>query len=322
MWAGELEGWLTAQPQWHLVADAATAAEWEPLLREVPGEPVQIMEPLPAAELAASTARRRRRQTNARPFCLRNFPTRYRQQFVDRLWLHGLVAALVLYLAIVVVYFCATGVVGYQTGKIEAQAAAMSGSYTNALQFKARYDVLKERQDLKFAALDSWKLVAEQLPDGISLERFSFARRPKVSLNGTCHAGSNRPHHRFSVMRCTRPNSTDSRCLIPRRRPVQWRQSGNTGELGISAFCWRTRIGGFAVKKYFSQLRPLERRLAVGVLVVLFLVLNYVFVWPHFSDFGKLRQRGDIAHQKLELYQTGIAQAATYAAKVKKCKSG
>ena len=28
-WAGELEGWLTAQPKWHLVADPVTAAEWE-----------------------------------------------------------------------------------------------------------------------------------------------------------------------------------------------------------------------------------------------------------------------------------------------------
>jgi hypothetical protein len=72
------------------------------------------------------------------------------------------------------------------------------------------------------------------------------------------------------------------------------------------------------VKKYFAQLRPLERRLAVGVLVVLFLALNYVFVWPHFSDFGKLRQRGNIARRKLALYQTAIAQATNYAAQVKK----
>ena len=44
------------------------------------------------------------------------------------------------------------------------------------------------------------------------------------------------------------------------------------------------------MKKYFSQLRPLERRLAVGVLVILFLVLNGVFIWPHFSDWGRLQQ--------------------------------
>lgn len=72
------------------------------------------------------------------------------------------------------------------------------------------------------------------------------------------------------------------------------------------------------MKKYFAQLRPLERRLAVGVLVIVFLVLNYVFVWPHFSDFGKLRERGDSARRKLKLYQTAIAQSATYAAQVKK----
>ena len=75
------------------------------------------------------------------------------------------------------------------------------------------------------------------------------------------------------------------------------------------------------MKKYFAQLRPLERRLAVGVLVIVFLVLNYVFVWPYFSNFGKLQVRGDIARQKLKLYQTGISQAANYAAQVKNLES-
>ena len=45
------------------------------------------------------------------------------------------------------------------------------------------------------------------------------------------------------------------------------------------------------MKKFFAQLRPLERRLAVGVLVVLILVLNWVFIWPHFSDWSNLRHR-------------------------------
>jgi len=72
------------------------------------------------------------------------------------------------------------------------------------------------------------------------------------------------------------------------------------------------------MKKYFAQLRPLERRLALGVLVVLFLVLNWVFIWPHFSDWGKLRRDGDAARQKLKLWQTTIAQSANYEALVKK----
>jgi len=66
------------------------------------------------------------------------------------------------------------------------------------------------------------------------------------------------------------------------------------------------------VKKFFAQLRPLERRLAVGVLVVVILVLNMVFVWPHFSDWGKLRHRMDDARNKLKLYQDTIAQKPVY----------
>jgi Tfp pilus assembly protein PilO len=72
------------------------------------------------------------------------------------------------------------------------------------------------------------------------------------------------------------------------------------------------------VKKYFAQLRPLERRLAVAVLVVLFLVLNYVFIWPHFSDWSRLRYRLADAQRKEVLYRTTIAQSAQYAALVKK----
>jgi type II secretory pathway component PulM len=75
------------------------------------------------------------------------------------------------------------------------------------------------------------------------------------------------------------------------------------------------------MKKYFAQLRPLERRLAIGVLVILFLVLNYVFIWPHFSDWGNLRRRGDDAQRKLKLYQTAIAQRPAYEAQVKSLQS-
>ena len=75
------------------------------------------------------------------------------------------------------------------------------------------------------------------------------------------------------------------------------------------------------MKKYFLQLRPLERRVAVGVLVILFLVLNAVFIYPHFSDWGKLQTRRKIANEKLKLYQTGIAQAPAYESQIKTLQS-
>jgi type II secretory pathway component PulM len=71
------------------------------------------------------------------------------------------------------------------------------------------------------------------------------------------------------------------------------------------------------MKKYFAQLRPLERRMAVGVLVVLFLVLNGVFIYPHFSDWGNLRRRLETAQRKLNAYHTVVGQMPLFAAQVK-----
>jgi Tfp pilus assembly protein PilO len=75
------------------------------------------------------------------------------------------------------------------------------------------------------------------------------------------------------------------------------------------------------MKKYFAQLRPLERRIAVGVLVILFLVLNGVFIYPHFSDWGALQIRRETAHRKLELYNKAIAQTPAYEKQVKNLQS-
>jgi len=184
-WAGELEGWLTAKPNWHLVADGEAAAEWEGMLLASLGEPVAVTRPLPFMELAARTARRSA-QSDARVTLLPpEFSSRYHQQFVDRLWLRGLATAGILYVIGVMVYFCAVGFLSFQTGKAEQVVTGLSGSYTNALQLQARYQVLRERQDLKYAALDCWRIVAEQLPSGISLQRLSFADGQQLSLNGT-----------------------------------------------------------------------------------------------------------------------------------------
>lgn len=71
------------------------------------------------------------------------------------------------------------------------------------------------------------------------------------------------------------------------------------------------------MKKYFAHLRPLERRLAVGVVVVLILVLNFVFIWPHFSDWSQLKTRLKNARDTLASYHATITQATNYQAQVK-----
>ena len=184
-WAGEMEGWLTGPPKWHLVADPVNAAEWEKLLREAVDEPVRVAEPPPPAELAARTARRAAVSSGA-ALLPAEFSARYHQQFVDRLWLRGLVTTGILYAIGVVIYFCATTVLNYKTIAVEQQAAQLGDSYTNVLQLKARYEVLVVRQQLKYAALDCLKIVAEQLPAGRTLQRSSFVEGQKLTLSGIC----------------------------------------------------------------------------------------------------------------------------------------
>ena len=72
------------------------------------------------------------------------------------------------------------------------------------------------------------------------------------------------------------------------------------------------------MKKYFEQLKPMERRLAVGVIVALILVLNYVYIWPHFGDWGKLDVQIQQDKQKLKSYQDMVAQTTTYERLLKK----
>jgi Neuraminidase (sialidase) len=76
------------------------------------------------------------------------------------------------------------------------------------------------------------------------------------------------------------------------------------------------------MKKYFSQLRPFERRLVVGVFVVVLIVLNFRYVQPHFSDWSKLQNRSAAADQKKVLYQRAIDQIPALQAKLKSLKAG
>jgi Na+-transporting methylmalonyl-CoA/oxaloacetate decarboxylase gamma subunit len=187
-WAGELEGWLTAPPAWHLVADAPAAAEWEPALRAGLEQPIEVSAPVPMAGLAALTAARAAHSGAEGNLLPAEFSTRYHQRFVDRLWMRSLGAVVLLYVIGVLVYFARLQVELYRTSAVEGLAAERGPIYTNALQLKAKFQVLKDRQDLKFAALDCWKVVAELLPDGVTLDGYTFSEGKKLTLSGSAPA--------------------------------------------------------------------------------------------------------------------------------------
>jgi hypothetical protein len=184
-WAGELEGWLTRAPEWHLVAEGEVAQQWEKSLRQALDTPVRVEAPLPQSELAASTAARAMEADGTTNLLPVEFATRYQSEFVDRLWMRGLGAVFMVYLMGVTVYMIALYYAQFRTTQVEDRVEALSGSYTNAMQLKARYQVLKDRQELKFAALDCWMTTANLLPEGITLERLNFSNGKKLTLSGT-----------------------------------------------------------------------------------------------------------------------------------------
>jgi hypothetical protein len=60
------------------------------------------------------------------------------------------------------------------------------------------------------------------------------------------------------------------------------------------------------------NLRPQERRLVVLAGAVIFAVLNLWFVWPHFSDYARIKREIERAHATLERYQSELARVAEY----------
>ena len=75
------------------------------------------------------------------------------------------------------------------------------------------------------------------------------------------------------------------------------------------------------MKKYLEQLRPMERRLVVAVMVVVVLVLNFVFIWPHFADWGNLSGRLADADRKLKLYESATNMIPALQTEVNKFES-
>jgi len=60
------------------------------------------------------------------------------------------------------------------------------------------------------------------------------------------------------------------------------------------------------------NLRPNERRLVIIVAIVVFFILNWIFVWPHFSDWGKIKSRRTQAEDLLRRYRAEADNTLRY----------
>ncbi len=69
------------------------------------------------------------------------------------------------------------------------------------------------------------------------------------------------------------------------------------------------------------NLRPQERRLVLGALVVLFVVLNFWFVWPHFGRLQAVRSQMVAAQETLDTYRTEALRTNSYLAQLKELET-
>jgi len=218
-WAGELEGWLPGPPKIHLVAIPTEASFWKPIFQDL-GEQIEIIEPLPEAQLVTRSAVRcvKDATTNLLP---PEFVTRYRQLFVDGLWMRGVFTLLGLYIIGVLIYFGALYALKLQYNKKKSEVANLNTYYTNAMKDSAELQILKDRQELKFAGLDCWKAVAECLPESISIESVYFDRQ-KFELRGTGSAEEQDAVFKFNdaLRHAANPNRNDQLLFADVNTPV------------------------------------------------------------------------------------------------------
>jgi hypothetical protein len=60
------------------------------------------------------------------------------------------------------------------------------------------------------------------------------------------------------------------------------------------------------------NLRPGERRLLIGVVIVVFIIVNWIFVWPRFKDWGKISARRAEAERLIHQYNREIGNTKGY----------
>lgn len=182
-WTGELEGWLSGPLKVHLLVSETEAAFWQAAFKDW-SEHLEVIAPATPKELAALSALRCAGGTANTSLLPAEFAARYHQQFVDRLWLRGLVSVAAFYILGVLFYFAMLYVFQAKVDKEKQELATLGISYTNALHDVAQIKILQDRQLLKYSGLDCWKAVAEDLPDSMTVDSLYFSAE-KLELRGS-----------------------------------------------------------------------------------------------------------------------------------------
>ncbi|MBL6844409.1 MAG: hypothetical protein ISQ73_13265 [Verrucomicrobiae bacterium] len=183
-WSGELEGWLSEAPALRFVGGEHVPSSWLEAAKGWTSKEIHN-EPAPEEdEQAQVSAERATRSLSTTNLMLEDLRTKYRQQYIDGLWMSSLGGVAMVYIFGVLIYFVA---LEWRRGdNIELQTGLRSkaNSYTNTMQLQAKVNILQEQVDLKYSALDCLKVISEMMPDGMSLLSFNFRQGKVLTLRG------------------------------------------------------------------------------------------------------------------------------------------
>ena len=198
-WSGQLDGWLKNSPTFHIVASNELGQTWAGLFAPWSEKPAQVIkataDPL-LATFSADRASRRPVNTGILPF---EYVTRYTQEFHDRLWMRLLFVLVGFYVLAVIGYMGAVQVRGLSADQAELQRSSLATQYTNTMKIKAQLEILQNREALKFAALDCWKVAARLLPDDVTIQSMDFRDGKIFSISGVAPADKNEAITEFNA---------------------------------------------------------------------------------------------------------------------------
>ena len=91
---------------------------------------------------------------------LEDLRTKYRQQYIEGLWMSSLGGVAMVYIFGVLIYFVALEWRRGDNIDLQTRLRSKANSYTNTMQLQAKVNILQEQVDLKYSALDCLKVIS------------------------------------------------------------------------------------------------------------------------------------------------------------------
>lgn len=201
-WTGELEGWLKSIPPVTVCGAPSMTAPWIEALGEWSEHPVSEEQAPPITEAVTLGARRATQGDSHSDLLPDSHRTRYRQQYIDGMWMKGVGTMVLFYIFGVLIYFVMLEWMHQDSLNLQTQVRTTAVQYTNVLKMQARIDILQEQVDLKFSALECLRVISEELPTELTLDSFKFHMGKTLSLYGnvpTAEAGKVTDYHRSLI---------------------------------------------------------------------------------------------------------------------------